>query len=91
MFKDGECEHHCSHDTHQANSPILAKSVPALYCQWLQQLLLFVPLSSSRSHTMQFLSVEICGRIGQYDPMPRGMNELKARITEPLQPLAMQC
>ena len=36
-------EHHWSHDTHQADSPTFAKRVPALHCQWLQQLLLFVP------------------------------------------------
>ena len=45
MFKDVQCEHHWSHDTHQADSPILAKRVPALHCQWLQQLLQFVPLA----------------------------------------------
>ena len=41
MFKDVQCEHRCSHGTHQADSPILAKRVPALHCRWLQQLPLF--------------------------------------------------
>ena len=48
-----------THDT-QADSLILAKCVPALHCQWLQQLLLFVPLAHpdlkpcdfSKSHIM---------------------------------------
>ena len=48
MFKDVKCEHHWSHDTHQADSPILAKRIPALHCQWLQQLLLFVPSAHTR-------------------------------------------
>ena len=43
MFKVVQCEYHWSHDTHQADSPILPKRVPALHCQWLQELLLFVP------------------------------------------------
>ena len=47
MFKDGQCEHHWSHDTHQADCQILAKRVPALHCQWLQQLLLFAFSSST--------------------------------------------
>ena len=52
MFKNVQCEHHWSHDTHQADndthqadSPIFAKRVPALHCQWLQQLQLFVRLA----------------------------------------------
>ena len=45
MFKNARCEHHWSHDTHQADSPIFAKRIPALHCQWLQQLQLFVPLA----------------------------------------------
>ena len=43
MFKNVQYEYHWSHDTHQADSPILAKRVPALHSQCLQQLLLFVP------------------------------------------------
>ena len=41
-----QCEHHWSHNTYQAYSPILAKRVPALHCQWL--LLLFVPFAHPR-------------------------------------------
>ena len=51
MFKDVQCEHHWSHDTHQADSQILAKRVPALHCQWLEQLLLFVP--SAHPHLLK--------------------------------------
>ena len=43
MFKNVQCEHRWSHGTHQAGSPILAKRVPAMRCQWLQQLSLFGP------------------------------------------------
>ena len=71
MLKNVQCEHHWSYDTHQADSPILAKCIPALHCRWLQQLLVFVPLAHpdltpcefSRSHTMQFLFVRICEKI----------------------------
>ena len=31
MFNDVQCEHHWSHDTHQADGPNLAKRVPALH------------------------------------------------------------
>ena len=48
MFKDVQFEHHWSHDTHQADSPIFAKCVQALHCQWLQQLLLLVPSAHPR-------------------------------------------
>ena len=48
MFKDVQCEHHWSHDTHQVYSLIPAKPVPALHCQWLKQLLLFVHSAHSR-------------------------------------------
>ena len=90
MFKDVQCEHHWSHDTHQANSPILAKRVPALHCQWLPHLLLFVPFAHpdlkpcnfSSSHTTRFLFVGICEKIGLCAPYPRDVNELKARIIE---------
>ena len=43
MFKDVQCEHRWSHGTHQADSPIHAKRVPALRCRWLQRLPLFGP------------------------------------------------
>ena len=33
MFKDLQCEQHWSHDTHQADCPILAKRIPALHCE----------------------------------------------------------
>ena len=46
-FKNVQCEHYWSHDTYQADSPIFAERVPALHCQWLQQLQLFVPLAHS--------------------------------------------
>ena len=48
MFKDAQCGHHWSHDTHQACSPILVKRVLALHCQWLKQLLLFAPSAHPR-------------------------------------------
>ena len=48
MFKVVQCEHHWSHDTYQADSPILAKRVPALHCEWLQHPLLFVPSAHPR-------------------------------------------
>ena len=38
--------------------------------------------SSSRSHTSQFLFVGICEKIVYVPPIPRGVDELKARITE---------
>ena len=41
------------------------------------------PMSwSPRSHTMGFLFVGICERIGICAPIPRDVDELKARITE---------
>lgn len=51
MFKDVECEHCWSHSTDQADSPILAKYVPALRCRCLQQFLLFRP--SFHPHLME--------------------------------------
>ena len=48
MFKYVQFKHHWSHDTHQADSPILAKRVSAMHCQWLQQLLLLVPSAHPR-------------------------------------------
>ena len=38
--------------------------------------------SSSRSHTSRFLFVGICEKIVYVPPIPRGVDELKARITE---------
>ena len=38
--------------------------------------------SSSRSHTSRFLFVRICEKIVYVPPVPRGVDELKARITE---------
>ena len=76
MFKDVQCERHWLHDTHQADSSILAKRVPALHCHWLQQLLLFEPLAYSdltpcdfsRSHTTRFRFLGICEKIGLCAP-----------------------
>ena len=36
MFKDVQCEHHWSHDTHQADCLILAQRVHALHCTGIQ-------------------------------------------------------
>ena len=86
-----QCEHHWLHDTHrQADSPIIAKRVPALHCQWLQQLQLFVPLAHpdltpwdfSTSHSTRYLFVGICEKIGLCSPILRDVDELKARLTE---------
>ena len=76
MFKDVQCEQHWSHDTHQVNSPILAEHIPALHCQWLLQLQLFMPLAFPDltpcdffgSHITQFLFVGICEKIGLCAP-----------------------
>ena len=91
MFKDVQYEYHWSHDTYQVNSPILAKRIPALHCQWLQQLLLFVSLAHPDLTQPDFFLREFVKRLVYVPPIPRDMDELKARITKITQPLAMQC
>ena len=81
MFKNVQCEQHWSQDTHQADSPILAKCVLALHCQWLQQLLLFVPSAHPDLTPCNFL-LGFVKRLVYMPPIPRDMDELKARITE---------
>ena len=49
LFEDVQCEHHWSRDTHQADSPILAKRVLALHCQWLPTASVIRAFSSSMS------------------------------------------
>ena len=71
MFKDVQCEHHWSHDTHQADSPILAKHVPALHGYLFATAFVvpsahpdLTPCDFSRSHTTRFLYVGIYDKIG---------------------------
>ena len=82
MFKDVQREHHWSHDTHQADSPILVKRIPALYCQWLQQLLLFVPLTYPDLTPRDFFLWGFVKRLVYVPPIPRNVDELKAQTTE---------
>ena len=70
MFKDVQYEHNWSHDTHQADSPILAKRVPALHCQWLQQFLLFVSLAQPDPTPRDFFFVGTCEKICLCTPYP---------------------
>ena len=48
MFKDFQCQHYSSHDKPHADSQILAKPIPAVHCQRLQQLLFIVPSAHPR-------------------------------------------
>ena len=82
MFKDVQCEQHWSHDTHQADSPILTKRVPALHCQCLQQLLLFVPLAHPDLTPRDFFLWGFVKRLVYVLPISRDVDELKAQITE---------
>ena len=91
MFKDVLYEYHWSHDTHQADSPILAKRVPALHCQWLQQLLLFVPLAHPDLTPRDFFLWGFVKRLVYVPPILRDVDKLKARITKITQSLTMQC
>ena len=83
MFKDVQCEHHWSQKTHQADSPIFAKCVQALHCQWLQQLLLYVPLAHPDLTPRDFLLWGFVKRLVYVSPIPRDVDEeLKAHIAE---------
>ena len=82
MFNDVQCEHHWSHDTHQAGSQIVAKRVPALHCQWLQQLLLFVPLAHPDLTPRDFFLWGFVKRLVYVPLISRDVDEQKAQITE---------
>ena len=82
MFKSVQCEHHWSHDTHQADSPILAKRIPSLHCQWLQQLLLLVPLAHLNLTPCDFFLWGFVKRLVYVPPISRDVDELKAQIIE---------
>ena len=63
---------------HQTDSPICAKRVPALHCQWLQQLLLFVPLAHPDLTPCDFFLGGFVKRLVYVPPIPRDVDELKA-------------
>ena len=91
MLKDVQCEHHWLHDTHQADSPILAKRVPALHCQWFCNSFCYlcirlIHLSRNRGHRNQSFHkspqkeiawCEIWRNRTEWD-----LNELNTQITE---------
>ena len=82
MFEDVQYEHHWSHDTHEADSPSLAKRVPALHCEWLHQLLLFVPLAHPDLTPRDFFLWGFVKRLVYVPPIPRDVDKLRTRITE---------
>ena len=69
-------------ETHQADSRILAKYIPALHCQWLLQLLLFMPSAHPDLIPRDFFLWGFVKKLVYVPFILRDVDELKAQITK---------